>query len=310
MIYTITLNPTIDRTLYLEKLNIGEVNRAVSSQLDLAGKGVNVSTTLRNLGLTSVILGFAGGVTGQMLVQGLRERGLTCDFIGVSGETRSNVTLVDLESHVTTKLNELGPIVSPAEIDQLHRQLESLLHPDDLCVLCGSLPPGAPVDTYARLITSLKRKGVRTILDTSGAALSHGAAAGADWIKPNLSEAEELLGSPIGDSQQWAGRLAGLIAGGPQCILLTAGEGGAVFASAAEAWMAVPPPVTAASTVGAGDAALAGAIYAWQSGLPPRDIVHWAVAAGTAAVMQEGTRMPTLEQVRSIYGTVTSRLFY
>jgi 1-phosphofructokinase len=111
MIYTITLNPSIDRTLYLQKLNIGEINRAETSRIDLAGKGVNVSLALRALGMPSVTMGLAGGVTGQILVQGLSDLGMECDFISSQGQTRSNITLVDRVNHITTKVNEAGPEV-------------------------------------------------------------------------------------------------------------------------------------------------------------------------------------------------------
>lgn len=310
MIYTITLNPSIDRTLYFNKLYIGEINRAEASRIDLAGKGVNVSIALRALGLPSVIMGLAGGVMGQILVQGLTERGLMCNFIPVNGETRSNITLVDRESHVTTKLNEPGPVVSHAEIDQLLERMISLLQPGDICVYCGSLPPGAPVETYARFITAVKGWGAKAILDTSGTALALGCAAGPDWIKPNVAEAEELVNGSFSDQAHWAKGLVSLIATGPGCVLLTMGEEGAVFANADEAWLAVPRPIVASSTVGAGDSALAGAIYAWQNGFTTEDIVHWAVAAGTTAVMQEGTAMPTMNQIRSIYDDVTTRSLY
>lgn len=310
MIYTITLNPSIDRTLYLEKLNIGEVNRAEASRIDLAGKGVNVSIALCTLGLPSVIMGLAGGMMGQVLVQGLTERGLICDFIPVNGETRSNITIIDRENHVTTKLNEPGPVISQAEIDQLLARIILLLQPGDICVYCGSLPPGAPVETYARFITAVKGRGAKAILDTSSAALALGCAARPDWIKPNVAEAEGLVNGSFSDKANWAERLLSLIATGPGCVLLTMGEEGAVFANADEAWLAVAPPIVASSTVGAGDAALAGAIYAWQSGLTTEDIVHWAVAAGTAAVMQEGTTMPTMDQIRSIYDDVLTRSLY
>ncbi|MHB1354648.1 MAG: 1-phosphofructokinase [Anaerolineae bacterium] len=310
MIYTITLNPSIDRTLYLERLDIGEVNRAETSRIDLAGKGVNVSLALRALGLPSVIMGLAGGVTGQILVQGLTDQGLACDFVSVGGETRSNITLIEREKHVTTKLNEPGPVVSQVEVDQLLERLKALLQADDICVFCGSLPPGAPTATYAQLITAVKGWGAKAILDTSGPALALGCAAEPDWIKPNLVEAETLISGSFSEKAHWPESLAGLIASGPQCVLLSAGEEGAVFANANEAWLAVPPPVMALSTVGAGDAALAGAIYAWQNGLTREDIVHWAVATGTAAVMQEGTRMPTMDRIRSLYDAVKMRLLY
>jgi sugar/nucleoside kinase (ribokinase family) len=119
MIYTVTLNPTIDRTMVFPRLDVGELNRATQSRTDLSGKGVNVSVALRQLGLESTMIGIAAGVYGRLLLNGLRDMGYDCDFIEVAGETRSNVTVIDEARNETTKLNEPGPTVSAADLDAL-----------------------------------------------------------------------------------------------------------------------------------------------------------------------------------------------
>ncbi|MCE5259866.1 MAG: PfkB family carbohydrate kinase, partial [Chloroflexi bacterium] len=194
MIFTVTLNPSIDRTLYFSNLKLGEVNRAQKVLTNLGGKGVNVSLALHNLGVASVMMGLAGGTAGELFIHGLSERGLECDFTRISGEMRSNITAVDLAARQTTKLNEPGPRVSPFELERLDQQLAKRLKPGDMVILSGSLPPGAPVDTYARLIHLAKSRGALCALDSSGDALVAGCRAQPEWIKPNIEEAAYLTG--------------------------------------------------------------------------------------------------------------------
>jgi len=201
MIYTVTLNPTLDRTIHFPRLAVGELNRATSTRTDLSGKGINVSIALRLYGIDSVITGFCAGATGRILVEGLRDGGYACDFVVVDGETRSNITVIDDACGVTTKLNEPGPTITPDDLRTFEARLMANVAKGDLCVFSGNLPPGAPTDTYARLISALKSHGVLTVLDTSGDALAVGCSAGPDFLKPNLVEAVELVSMPFEGKQ-------------------------------------------------------------------------------------------------------------
>ncbi|MGC9360824.1 MAG: 1-phosphofructokinase [Anaerolineae bacterium] len=299
MIYTVTLNPSIDRTLHLRGLRVGELNRADSAAIDLAGKGVNVSVALRALGLESVLLGFAGGATGRYLVDGLRERGYTCAFQQVRGETRSNLTVVDDASGQVTKLNEPGPMVSPTDLDALMATIERI-GDGDVCVLSGSLPPGAPSDTYARLISTLRSQGAHVALDASGAALAEGLMARPDLIKPNLAEARDLLDVSLNGPQAWAEAVHALRERGARHVVLSLGKQGAVSDEGGSTLWARPPVIEEASPVGAGDALLAGWLYARERGLDETERLRWAVACGTAAAGLDGSRMPCQEAVEEM----------
>ncbi|MFH1085565.1 MAG: hexose kinase [Chloroflexota bacterium] len=241
MIYTVTLNPTIDRTLRYERLVLGAVNRATSARTDLSGKGVNVSVALRQMGLPSVLLGLAAGVSGRTLVEGLRAAGFDCDFVQMeAGETRSNITVIDEATGLTTKLNEAGPAVGAEHLSALVERLRQRLAPGDVCVFSGSLPPGAPDDSYARLIGAARACGARTVLDSSGAPMRLGCAARPDWIKPNTLEAAELLGCPepsLDTPHALASAIVELMELGPTHVLLTLGARGAVCAEK----VALPP---------------------------------------------------------------------
>jgi len=305
MIYTITLNPTIDRTMHFPKLEIGKLNRATRSLTDLSGKGVNVSVALRSFGLESVITGFAAGIYGEILVEGLRRQGYTCEFLQVPGETRSNITVIDEATGITTKLNEPGPHVSQKHINQFQEYLSERVKAGDICIFSGSLPVGAPTLTYAQLISTTKRNGALALIDTSGPALKEACLVQPDLVKPNTEEAEELVSHPLNGPQEIVAGAQEILRLGPRRVLLSMGPRGALFASEGEIWLAQPPKIKEVSAVGAGDAALAGALWAWLQGLPPAEIAHWATAAGTAAALKDGSAMPTMEQIKEIYTQVS-----
>ena len=309
MIYTVTLNPTLDRTMHFPRLVMGALNRATQVRTDLSGKGINVSVALRRFGVESVILSLRAGIYGRILFQGLREMGYTCHCVEVAGETRSNVTVIDMERGITTKLNEPGPTVAAEDIAAFEGQLRQHLEVGDLCVFSGSLPPGAPHDTYARLIAVAHERGAIAFLDTSSVALAAGCAARPDLIKPNAVEARELVGRPLERREQLVEGLAAMLELGPRRVLLTLGSRGAALADGATGkapgmWLARPPEIRELSAVGAGDAALAGFLWAWGRGLDSAEGLRWAVAAGTATAMEDGTNIPSLERIQRVYEQV------
>lgn len=178
MIYTVTLNPSLDKTLFFPRLVLGELNRARRVRLDVGGKGFNVSRALLALGVPSVAMGFVAGVTGQYLRQGLVGLGIEADLVEVkgtctsgAGETRANLTVVDESTGQITKLNEAGPSVTNSDIERLLDRIRGRAQPGDLWVLSGHTPPGAPDDIYARIIRLVQQSGGRALLDGSGPSL-------------------------------------------------------------------------------------------------------------------------------------------
>ena len=311
MIYTITLNPSIDRTMHFPRLAVGELNRAAQSRSDYSGKGVNVSVALSRFGLDSITTGLMAGAYGRVLVAGLRDMGLTCDFVEVQGETRSNVTVIDTATGVTTKLNEPGPTITEADLAAFEARLLERLAPGDVCVMSGALPAGAPADAYARLIAAVRRRGGAAVLDTSGDAMAAGCAAAPDLVKPNTVEAGELVGARFDGEAGLDGRISACLQGirrlGPRRVLLSLGELGGAYADGEGAWLAEPPAITEVSAVGAGDTFLAAGLWAWLQGLPPEQIARWAVAGGTAAAKQDGTVIPSRAQIEEVYREVRVR---
>jgi 1-phosphofructokinase len=291
MIITVTLNPTLDKTLSVPRLQPGAVHRAQVLREDLGGKGVNVSRALRALGIASRIVGFIGGRTGQAMQSGLLAAGFDVHFIDVGGETRQNLTLLDEASGQYTKINEAGPTVGPHHVTALQIQVEQMARAGDLWALCGSLPPGAPPDLYARLIEQVQGCGGRAFLDSSGLAFRAGLAAQPFAVKPNSEEAAELLQQPLHGDDEHCFAARRLQAEGVRLVALTRGAQGLVLAMDEDLLIASPPPVTARSPIGAGDAALAGLLWAVSDRCDAVETARRAVACGTAAAMQEGTAL-------------------
>jgi 1-phosphofructokinase len=288
-IVTVTLNPTLDRTLSVPRLQPGEVHRAQVVREDLGGKGINVSRALCALGISSQIVSFMGGMTGQAMFNGLAAAGFQVHSVDVEGETRRNITLLDEARGQYTKINEPGPTIAPQHVGAMLELVERMACPGDLWAFCGSLPPGAPADLYATLVRKVQDCGARAFLDSSGPPFREGLAAHPYAIKPNIEEAAEALQLALGgdDSHRMAARR--LQDQGVALVALTRGAQGLVLAMEGQVLMAMPPPVAARSPIGAGDAALAGLLWATCEGCSAVETARRAVACGTATAMQEGT---------------------
>jgi 1-phosphofructokinase family hexose kinase len=289
MIVTVTLNPTLDKTLSVPRFQPGALHRARILREDLGGKGINVSRALRALGITSRLVGFMGGGTGQVMQNRLRAAGFDVHFLEVEGETRRNITLHDEASGQYTKINEPGPTVGLHHLAALQAQVDQMTQRGDLWAFCGSLPPGAPSDLYARLIQQVQERGGRAFLDSSGPALHAGVAARPFAIKPNSEEAAELLGLPLRGDDEHCTAARRLQDKGISVVALTRGAQGLVLAMEGDALMATPPSVAVRSPVGAGDAALAGLLWAISDRCDAAETARRVVACGTATAMQEGT---------------------
>lgn len=293
MIVTVTPNPSLDRTAQLGELRRGEVLRASRVRLDPGGKGVNVSRALAAAGSPTVALLPAGGPVGERLADLLAPEGVPVVAVPIAGTTRSNITLVEADG-TTTKINEPGPEISPAELAVLQQRTVELAVRAEWVVCCGSLPAGVPDDFYAQLGKLARDAGAKVAVDSSGAPLAAALAGGPDLIKPNLDELAELAGRPLSRLGDVVEVCHGLVADGVGAVLVSLGARGAVLVDGTETCHALGPLVAVRSTVGAGDAALAGFLHAGGTG---PQALRAAVAYGTAAVAQEGSRMPAPQDV-------------
>jgi 1-phosphofructokinase family hexose kinase len=294
MIYTVTLNPALDRELTVPELACDTVLRATATRVDVGGKGFNVSRMLAVLGLPSVALGFAGGHTGEILRDGLEALGIATDFVWIAGETRTNTSIVAEHRQHHLKVNEPGPTISAEACAMLRTHVQTLLRRDDWWVLAGSLPPGVPLDFYADLIGDVQAAGAHAVLDTSGAALRAGCAARPMLIKPNTAEAEMLTARPLGTPEEALAAASSL--DGIAYVVISMGAAGALLAHAGRGWLALPPAIQERNPIGAGDAMVAGLVW----GLSQHDALRalvWGVACGAAAASHDGTAVGTPAEV-------------
>jgi 1-phosphofructokinase len=293
VIVTLTLNPSLDRAIEVESLERGAVIRAASAHLDPGGKGVNVSRALLGNGIGSTAVVPCGGDEGEQLVRLLRAEGVRVHAVPIAGPTRSNITIAEPDGTVT-KINEPGARLHPEELDALAAAVLEAAGPGDWAVVCGSLPPGVPVDVYARLCRRLDAAGIRVAVDSSGPALVAAVAAGPALVKPNREELAEAAGRPIaslGDAVDAAKELRALGAGE---VLASLGADGAVLVEADGVTVGEAPVASRRSSVGAGDALLAGFLAAGGLGA---EALAEALAWGAAAVGLPGSRMPTAADI-------------
>lgn len=299
-IVTVTPNPSLDRTVEVDRLVRGAVLRVGTMREDPGGKGVNVSRALAANGIATCAVLPLGGRDGRLLADLLDEHGLVYRPVKVDATTRSNVTVSEADGTVT-KLNTPGAALTPDAISRLVEAAAAELAGAAWLVGCGSLPAGTPDDFFAILAVRAHRAGVPVAVDTSGAPLAAALEAGVDLVKPNLAELSELVGRPLATLDDVVAAADRVRKRGAGAVLVSLGAAGAVLVDDDEPWLAVPPPVVARSDVGAGDVALAGFLAAGATG---REALRNAVAWGAAAVSLPGTVVPGPERIDALRVTL------
>lgn len=304
MIYTLTLNPALDRELTAPAFAFNKVVRASMVRVDWGGKGFNVSRALAALGAESIALGFVGGATGERLAAGLRELGIRTDFVPVAGDTRTNVSIVTEDHTRYLKVNDPGPTITSAEQTAMLEKIGALARPSDWWVLAGSLPPGVPPTFYAQVIQLVQSVGAHAVLDTSGDPLRLGCAVGPFLVKPNAAEAGELTGTLVTSPDEARHAMGKIHALGVQNVVISLGRAGALYSDGQEIWWAQPPMVDARNPIGAGDALVAGLVWGLSHNYSGPEILRWGVACGAAAASLDGTAVGRGSLVESLAGQV------
>ena len=301
LIYTVTLNPAVDRELTVAEFAFDTVLRATAVQVDCGGKGFNVSRMLAALGASSVALGFAGGKSGALLNETLLGLGIQTDFTWIDGETRTNVSIVTTQHDRYLKVNEPGPTIAQTDQTALLTQIQQRIQPGDWWVLAGSLPPGVPTSFYATMTAMIQAGGGQVILDTSGAALLAGCAERPFLIKPNDAEASSLSQQPINSPEEAVAAARKIQAWGPQNVVISLGKAGAVFCDGQEAWLAQSPTIQESNPIGAGDSMVGGLVYGLSQGKPVAEALRWGIACGAATASLTGTAVGSAELVQTLF---------
>mgnify|MGYP006195122267 CR=1 FL=1 len=298
-ILTLTLNPALDLTVRLARLEPGEVNRSETLLTHAAGKGVNVAQVLADLGHQVTVGGFLGEDNPQAFEALIAQRGFADAFIRVPGETRSNIKIAEQDGRVTD-INAPGPLVSEQAQQALLDQLTRSAPGHDAVVVAGSLPRGVSPQWLQGLLEHLKRLGLKVALDTSGEALRAGLKAAPWLIKPNTEELADALGNATNVISQ-------LHQQGVEHVVVSDGAAGVSWYSRAPTLHATPPKVTVASTVGAGDSLLAGMLHGLLSGEAPEHTLRRATAIAAMAVTQIGFGIGDAAQLARLESGVAVR---
>jgi tagatose 6-phosphate kinase len=300
VIGVVCLNPALDVTHHVAAVDWSGVNRPDQVHARPGGKGLNVARTLHALGTEVLVMGLAGGTTGQAVTAALAALAVPSAFTWVRGETRRTFTVVDGRTGEAALFNEPGPRIAADGYAEFRARYASVLDRCAAVVLSGSLPPGLPAGCYAELIAIAAGAGRPVLLDAHGEALRLGAAAGPAIVKPNLAELEMFTGGPLSgpagsrsggtgpavpDRLAVAAAAGQLRAVGPQAVVVSLGPDGLLADTPDGGWQAVPPAVVAGNATGAGDAALAGLAQGLALGQPWPERLRDAVALGTAAAM-------------------------
>ena len=304
MIYTLTLNPAVDRELTVPAMEFDSVLRASEARVDFGGKGFNVSRLLKGMNEPSTAVGFLGGNAGELLEKGLQSLGIGTDFVWVSEETRTNVSIVTQSHDHYIKVNEKGPLVDEAKQTELLDKIDSLAKPADWWVLAGSLPPGIGNGFYARIVTVLNKHAAHAILDTSGESLKLGCVQKPYLVKPNAEEAHVLTGLPMETPSEIAAAAAEIRRLGAQNVVISMGKAGALLHTSEGAWLTRSPKIQEKNPIGAGDSMVGGLVWALTQGIALKEALGWGVASGAATASLPGTEVGSRPLIEELYSQV------
>ncbi|MDY7032460.1 MAG: 1-phosphofructokinase [Thermodesulfobacteriota bacterium] len=299
MIYTVTLNPALDRAIVVDSLTEEDTTRVIQETCYAAGKGIDVSRVVRELKGKSVALGLVGGYDGLQLEGLLINAGVMTDFTRISNETRTNIILREKSTGRQFVISAAGPEVNATEIGQLYQHV---LHTPtmDYLVLSGSLPRGVSPNLYGQLILAGRKKEAFVLLDADGKALQESIDYQPTCIKPNQFELSRLVGKDLHEESDIILACEDVHERGIPYVLVSRGKEGLILSNQEEKIKAVAPPVEVESTVGAGDSAVAGFILAHSQGKSLSDCVRLACAAGTATAQTPGSELCHFEDVEKI----------
>lgn len=298
MIYTVTLNPSIDYIVRLENIELGSVNRMDSDDKYAGGKGINVSRILKRLDIANTATGFIGGFTGRFVKEGLVDEGIATNFVEVADDTRINVKIKAGEE---TEINGAGPSISAEKLAELEAILAGLTSQDTV-VFAGSAPSSLGNTVYNTLIPIAKKAGAEVVCDFEGQTLLDSLAHEPLLVKPNNHELADIFGvelNSLADIEKYAREI--LAKGAKNVIISMAGDG-ALLVTPEAAYFAKPIKGQVKNSVGAGDSMVAGFTGEFVKSADPVEALKWGVACGTATTFSDD--LATAEFIKETYEKV------
>ncbi len=305
MILCVNLNAAIDKTLVVRKFRLGAIHRPEQVLALAGGKGFNVARALKSMSGHPVVTGWAGSHAGQFIEDRAATEGIETAFVHTRSESRTCLSILDLDNHMLTELYEEGDPISTAEIAEFVGWFESAVGQYDAVTFSGSMPPGVPRNLYAHLIDIAHATRVPTLLDAGGDALRLGIKARPSFVKVNRIEFQELIDRGLETIEDYEREAIALAVEYGTIVVVSLGAQGAICAQQGRVLLACPPAVNVVSAVGSGDSLLAGVALGLVQSLPLEDCLRQGVAAGTANAMRLGAGIFTEDDFRQVVANTT-----
>lgn len=299
MIYTITLNPSIDYVMFTQEFDLGGLNRATTTHKFAGGKGINVSRVLKALDQTSTALGFIGGFPGEFIKNELESAQIYTDFIQIEEDTRINVKL---KGDTETEINAAGPEINPVNLEALLNQIKALTS-EDYVIIAGSIPKSMPDDIYATIAQICAEKHIPFVVDAEKSLLIQTLTYHPEFVKPNKVELEEMFNLTINNDDDTIQAARLLMEQGAKHVLVSLGGEGAILVTADACYKATVPSGNVINTVGSGDSTVAGMVAGLAQHKSIEDCFRQAVSCGTATAFTED--LATSDQIAEIINNIT-----
>jgi 1-phosphofructokinase len=307
VILSITLNPCVDRTLFVDGLKPNDANRVLRCETDAGGKGINAARIITELGVPVVATGFLGGRTGIYVESVLEDENVDSEFVRVSAETRLNILVEDGTGSPPTTFNQPGSPVSENDLQNLNSIIERRIEGCKFATAGGSLPPNIATDVYARFVEVARKQNVKMSVDADGESLKEALKARPFLVKPNADETERLLGEPV-ETLRGAVRAGERILGlGAEVAIVSMGKEGAALVTDGVSLIAEPPSIDAKSSIGAGDSMVGGFLAGLYQDMSIQDAFRLGAAAGAATAATDGSEIGRREIIDRLLPRVIIR---
>lgn len=304
MITTVTLNPMLDKTVYVDAIQRGRVHRASKVEMIVGGKGVNVSRQLTRLGIDNVATGFIGGEVGTLIERLLNEERIAHDFIRVASMTREGVTYRESDGTVTAVF-EPAHVVTHQETEQLVERVKTMILRSTWIVCSGSSPSSQSDDVFAAIVQQARERSVKTVVDSYGLVCRNAARSIPTILKMNKDEYEQTFGKKIHGERDFHNAFDELLSQGISCCIVTDGSRAVYAATDENRWKIIPPRINAMNPTGSGDSMIAGMLYGYAQAWDTEEVLRFGVAAGASNAQHWEVSNSSLENISALKSQIT-----